>query len=100
MVSAVFMALGSQTFAFVILTCVTLGAMYLIGAGGGPDSFVYVPRPLYATLFLGLTYAILQILFFICTKFHYQLPTSTIAVIVLISNNLTVLVTLLLFSIE
>ena len=53
MVPAVCMAIFSQFFAFFILSLCTLGAMYLIGAGGGPDSFVYVPRPLYATLFLG-----------------------------------------------
>lgn len=100
MVPAVCMAIFSQFFAFFILSLCTLGAMYLIGAGGGPDSFAYVPRPLYATLFLGLVYAVLQILFFTCTKSHYRVPLSTIAVIVIISNNLTVLVTWLLFSIE
>ena len=100
MVPAVFMAILSQFFAFLMLSLCGLGAMYLIGVGGGPDSFAYVPRPLYATLFLGLVYAALQILFFACTKSHYKVPLSTISVIVIISNNLTVLLTLLLFSIE
>lgn len=100
MVPAVFMAIISQFFAFFMLSLCTFGAMYLIGVGGGPDSFAYVPQPLYATLFLGLLYATLQIIFFACTKSHYRVPLSAIAVIVIISNNLTVLVTWLLFSIE
>lgn len=100
MVPAVFMAITSQVFAFFMLTMVAFGAMYVIGAGGGPDSFAYVPRPLYATVFLGLLYALLQIVFFACTRFWFRVPLPTIAVIVFISNNLTVLVTLLLCSIE
>ena len=100
MVPAVFMAVGSQLFAFLVLTLCTVGAMYMIGIGGGPDSFAYVPRPFYATLFLGLIYAVLQILFFACIKKYFRVPLSTIAVIVFISNNLTVLVTWLLFTIE
>lgn len=100
MVRAVCMAIFSQFFAFFVLSVCTLVAMFLIGLGGGPDSFMVVPRPLYATLFLGLLYAVLQIIFFACTQSRYKVPLSTIAVIVVISNNLTVLVTWLLFSVE
>jgi hypothetical protein len=100
MVRAVCMAIFSQIFAFFVLSVCAVIAMYSVGLGGGPETFMVVPKPLYATLYLGLLYALLQIIFFACTQFRYKNQFSTLAVIVLISNNLTVLVTLLLFSIE
>jgi hypothetical protein len=100
MVRAVCLAIFSQLFAFLVLSICAMGAMYIIGIGGGPDSFMVVPKPLYATVFLGLLYALLQTIFFMCIYFRHKIPLSYLAVIVLISNNLTVLVTLLLFSIN
>ncbi len=100
MVPAVCMAIASQFFAIIVLSLFTFGAMYLIGPGSGPDSFVFVPCPLYATLFLGLLYTFFQIIFFSFKKCRYKAPFSAIAAIIFISNNLTVLITWLLYSIE
>ena len=99
MVQSVGMAIFSQIFAFLGLSICTLGSMYLIGLGGGPESFAVVPTPLYATLFLGLLYALFQIIFFAFTRRRYNISFATLSVIVIISNNLTVLLTLFLGSI-
>ena len=100
MVRAVCMAMFSQFFAFLLFSLCALMAMNLIGVGGGPESYTVVPKPLYATLLLGLVYAVLQIIFFACTRLRYQVAFSTLVALVIISNNLTVLITLLLFSVE
>lgn len=98
MVHAVFMSLLSQLAAWVAFTALAFMSMYLIGIGGNPERFICVPSPLYATVFLGLIYAILQMLFYICTKRYYKNPIATILMITFISNNLTVLIALLLGS--
>lgn len=100
MVPAVFMAIISQLFAFVVLTGGTLISIWYLGAGGGPESFTYVPRPLYAFLFLGLLYSVFQGIFFIATKKRYQVPMSALLTIAFISNQLTILLAWLLYSIE
>lgn len=100
MVSAVFMALCSQLCAFVVLTAVMLLSIWYIGPGSGPDSFVYVPRPLCAFLFLGLLYTIFQSIFFVATKKRYHVSTTTLLVIVFMSNQLSVFLSWLLYSIE
>lgn len=99
-VPSVLMALVSQIVAFIAFCLVAFLAMWHIGAGGGPESFSYVPQPLYATLFLGLIYALFQILFFTSIQKHYQLPLKSIIVATVISNNLAVLISWLLLSLE
>jgi hypothetical protein len=100
MVPAVFMAIISQAVAWIAFTGITLISMWSIGVGGGPESFIYTPQPFFATVFLGLIYAMFQIIFFSITKSRYQTLLSTLIVITLIANNLAILVTWLLFSIE
>jgi len=100
MVPAVFISITSQLFAFLSLSICTLIALYSIGPIVGPDSFMIVPKPLYATLALGLLYAFFQILFFLCAKRWIKVSIPSLIVITFISNNLTVLITWLLYSIE
>lgn len=100
MVPAVFRAITSQLFAFALLTIATLISIWYIGEGGGPETFTYVPGPIYAFLFLGLLYATFQGIFFIITKKQCQIPLLLIFFVSFISNQLTVLLTWLLYSIE
>jgi hypothetical protein len=100
MVYAVCMAIFSQFFAFFVFSICSLGAMYLIGVGGGPESYTVVPKPLHATLLLGMLYSVLQIMFFAWRHSRYKVSFSTLVALVIMSNNLTVLITLLLFSVE
>lgn len=99
-IRAVSMAALSQIFAFTVLSICSFGSMYFIGAGGGPDSFTVVPGPLYATLFLGLIYAVLQIVFFTFSQSRHNMPFSALLVTVIMSNSLTLLITWLLFNVE
>jgi hypothetical protein len=100
MVYAVCMAIFSQFFAFSIFSMCSFVAMCIVGGGGGPESYTVVPKPLYATLLLGALYSILQIVFFAWRYSHYKVSFSTLVALVIISNNLTVLITLLLFTVE
>lgn len=100
MVHAVFMSLCAHAAAFVIFSVLTFSSMYLVGPGGSPESFACVPTPLYATVGLGLIYAFLQMLFYVVTKHYYKVSLSLILMLTFISNNLTVLITLLLCSLE
>jgi hypothetical protein len=74
--------------------------LYGIGPLCDPDKFIVVPQPLYATLALGMIYFFFQVLFFFCAKRWIKIPLSSLIVITIISNNLTVLITWLLYSIE
>jgi len=98
MVSAVFTAITAQLFAFVIFTLVTLGIMLLLGQGGGPESFLYVPNTMPAFFYLGLIYAFLQSIFFDLISHRHAIHLSWFIVIAIISNNLTVLITYLFSS--
>jgi hypothetical protein len=100
MVRAVFVSIMSQLFAFFLLTICAFIALYSIGPLLGPDSFMVVPKPLYATLALGLMYAFFQIMFFMLGQRWIKISVPSLIVITLISNNLTVLITWLLYSIE
>lgn len=100
MVQAVCMAIFSQLFAFFIFSVCSFGAMYLIGVGGSPESYTVVPRPLYATLLLGMLYSVFQVMFFAWRHSLYKVSLPMLAALVIISNNLTVLITLVLFSVE
>lgn len=99
-VPSVLLALVSQIVACITLGLVAFVAMWHIGIGGGPETFSYVPQPLHATLFLGLIYALFQILFFISIQKRYKLPIKSIIFATVISNNLAVLISWLLLSLE
>ena len=99
-VPSVLMALISQIAAFILLTIIAVFAVWYIGVGGGPESFSYVPQPQHATLLLGLSYTVLQVFFFMIIRKRYHLPMKKIILATIVSNNLAVLISWLLLSID
>ena len=100
MVSAVFLSIGAQLFSTFIFTVITLITMLLIGKGGTPESFSYIPNPIHAFVYLGLVYAFLQAIFFELFGQRHAIRLSWMVVIAIISNNLTALFMYLFSSIN
>lgn len=100
MVPAVFMSIFSQLCAFMMLTIIMLLSAWYLGVGGGPETFTYVPGPLHAFLFLGLIYAFFQGIFFVLSRNRYKNQLSALLLIAFISNQLSVMLAWLLYSIE
>ncbi len=100
MVTAVALATTSQACACILLSILTVGAMGALGPGGGPESFVCVPTAFHAALSLGIVYTFFQILFFVMIKKNLGIAMPAVAAVTFMSNNLAVLITWFLSSVE
>lgn len=86
-------ALSSQGFAIMVFGIIAHFMLdYLGGVSFDQQGSFMTLHPLAASLILGITYALMQLLFFYGARFMWHVPFKTVAVIVALSNLMAALI--------
>jgi hypothetical protein len=94
LISSFFIASTSQLFALILLSLFVYGGIVVLGGFTYPSTHEGLTQPLSlieVALLLGITYTILQLLFFKLFKVTFEVPYYITIILVLLSNMVSAL---------